>query len=385
MVRIAIIAIALGMVMMLVSIATGIGLQRKIREKIALFNGHIEISNFDNNVSQVSVKPISNKQDFYPEFSDVPEVNYLQGVATKAGIIRTETDFEGVIVKGVGQDYNWQNIEEYITQGRLPNYKDELNSEILISEYLCKRLGFSLDQKVITYFLKDQNKFNIRSFKVVGIYNSGYEEFDKAYLFTDIRHIQRLSKWKADEVGSFEVFINDFKNIDKLNAKVYDNIPSSLDSTSISDKYSNIFQWLDLFDLNIAGIIGIMILIAGINMITAILVLILERTQLIGMLKAMGSTNKSIRKIFMYNATYIILKGLLWGNIIGLSLLALQYFFKVIELNPSNYYVNSAPVYITVQHVLLLNIGTLILCVIMLWLPSYIITKIAPVKAIKFQ
>lgn len=371
--------------MMLVSIATGVGLQRKIREKIALFNGHIEISNFDNNVSQVSVKPISTQQDFYPDFEAVPEVNYLQGVATKAGIIRTETDFEGVLVKGVGADYNWGNIEEYLIQGRLPNYNDELNSEIIISEYLSKRLGFALDGKVITYFLKEQNKFNIRSFKIVGVYNSGYEEFDKAYLFTDIRHIQRLSKWKADEVGSFEVFIDDFKSIDKLNAKVYENIPSSLDSTSIAEKYSNIFQWLDLFDLNIAGIIGIMILIAGINMITAILVLILERTQLIGMLKAMGSTNKSIRKIFMYNATYIILKGLFWGNVIGLSLLALQYFFQVIELNPSNYYVNTAPVYITFKHVLLLNIGTLVLCVVMLWLPSYIITKIAPVKAIKFQ
>lgn len=385
MVRIAIIAIALGMVMMLVSIATGIGLQRKIREKIALFNGHIEISNFDNNLSQVSVKPITKYQEFYPNFATVPQVNHIQGVATKAGIIRTETDFEGVLVKGVGEDYKWKNFEEYIEQGRLPSYTEDLNSEIIISSYLANRLNFALNDKVVTYFLKKENKYNIRSFVVVGIYNSGYEDFDKTYLFTDIRHIQRLNKWKADEVGSFEVFIDDFKNINTLNAEVYENIPSSLDSTSIADKYSNIFQWLDLFDLNIAGIIGIMILIAGINMITAILVLILERTQLIGMLKAMGATNKSIRKIFMYNATYIILKGLLWGNIVGLSLLGLQYFFKVVKLNPTNYYVNSAPVYITLEHVLLLNLGTLLLCVIMLWLPSYIITKIAPVKAIKFQ
>jgi len=384
-VRIAIIAIALGMVMMLVSIATGVGLQRKIREKIALFNGHIEISNFDNNVSQVSVKPISIDQDFYPNFDSVPQVNHIQGVATKAGIIRTETDFEGVFVKGVGEDYDWESFKEYIQQGRLPNYKGDLNSEIIISDYLSRRLGFKLNDKVVTYFLKNDTKFNIRSFKVVGIYNSGYEDFDKAYLFTDIRHIQRLSKWKDNEVGSFEVFIDDFNNLDDSNIEVYENIPSSLDSNSIADKFGNIFQWLDLFDMNIAGIIGIMILIAGINMITAILVLILERTQLIGMLKAMGSTNKSIRKIFMYNATYIILKGLFWGNLFGLSLLAIQHYFKVVELNPSNYYVNSAPVYITLKHILMLNVGTLVLCVIMLWLPSYIITKIAPVKAIKFQ
>jgi len=360
-------------------------LQRKIREKIALFNGHIEISNFDNNLSQVSVKPISIKQDFYPNFKEVPQINHIQGVATKAGIIRTETDFEGIIVKGVSTDYNWTNIKEYLKEGRLPNYVDKLNSEILISEYLAKRLGFKLNDKVVTYFLKNEVKFNIRSFNIVGIYNSGYEDFDKTYLFSDIRHIQRLNKWKNDEVGSFEVFINDFKDIDTSNIEVYENIPPNLDSTSIVDKYANIFQWLDLFDMNIAGIIGIMILIAGINMITAILVLILERTQLIGMLKAMGSTNKSVRKIFMYNATYIILKGLFWGNLIGLVLLGVQYFFKPVTLNPTNYYVNYAPIYITFKHVLLLNIGTLFLCVIMLWIPSYIITKIVPVKAIKFQ
>ncbi len=373
------------MVMMLISIATGVGLQRKIREKIALFNGHIEISNFDNNLSQVSVKPINTQQSFYPDFKEVPDVNHIQGVATKAGIIRTETDFEGVIVKGVGIDYDWTNITEYIKEGRLPDYANKLNSEIIISEYLAKRLGFKLEDKVVTYFLKNEVKFNIRSFKIVGIYNSGYEDFDKAYLFTDIRHIQRLNKWKKDQVGSFEVFIDDFDNITTTNINVYDNIPSDLDSNSIVDKYANIFQWLDLFDLNIAGIIGIMILIAGINMITAILVLILERTQLIGMLKAMGSTNKSVRKIFMYNATYIILKGLFWGNVLGLVLLGAQYFFKIIKLNPSNYYVNYAPVYITLKHVIMLNLGTLILCVIMLWVPSYIITKIVPVKAIKFQ
>ena len=384
-VKIAIIAIALGMVMMLVSVATGIGLQQKIRDKIALFNGHIEISNFDNNVSQVSVHPISVQQNFYPVFSEVSEVEHIQGVATKAGIIRTDENFQGVLVKGVGKDYKWEQLEEYLLQGRLPNFSDKLNEEILISEYLANRLGFQVNDKVVTYFLKEDSKFNIRSFKIVGIYNSGYEDFDKTYVFSDIRHIQRLSKWKNGEVGSFEVFVNDFENVDFLNSKVYENISSSLDSIAITEKFSSIFQWLDLFDLNIAGIIGIMIFVAGINMITAILVLILERTQLIGILKAMGASNNSIRKIFMYNAAYIILIGLFWGNLIGIGLLLAQHFLEFVTLDPSNYYVRVAPVFISIKYILLLNLGTLVLCVFMLWLPSYIITKIAPVKAIKFQ
>ncbi len=385
-VKIAIIAIALGIVMMLIAIATGVGLQRKIREKIALFNGHIEISNFDNNSSQVSIKPITTKQTFYPNFSEVTEVTHIQGVATKAGIVRTETDFEGVLIKGVGADYKWDVFETYLEQGRLPNYNKKLNEEILISSYLANRLGYKLGDKVVTYFLKkDKARTNLRSFVVTGIYNSGYEEFDKAFIITDIRHIQRLNKWKKDEVGAFEVFVTDFDAVNNINAAVYKSIPSNLDSTSISQKYGNIFQWLDMFDFNIAGIIGIMILVAGINMITAILVLILERTQLIGMLKAMGSSNVSIRKIFMYNATYIILKGLFWGNFIGLSLIGIQYFFKVITLNPADYYVKYAPVHITIQQILALNMGTLLLCVLVLWIPSYVITKIAPIKAIKFQ
>ena len=385
-VTIAIIAIALGIVMMLISIATGVGLQRKIREKIALFNGHIEISNFDNNQSQVSVKPISTQQNFYPDFKDVAEVTHIQSIAVKAGVVRTETDFEQVFVKGVGKDYQWDVFKTYIEEGQLPDFNNKLNNEIAISRFLANRMGYQLGNKVITYFLKNNGeRVNLRSFVITAIYNSGYEEFDKKIIFADIRHIQRLNKWKNDEVGSFEVFVNDFDNVKNLNAKIYKNIPSNLDSISVTEKFPGIFQWIKMFDFNIIGIIGIMVLVAGINMITAILVLILERTQLIGMLKAMGSNNLSIRKIFMYNATYIIIKGLFWGNVIGLSILAIQHYFKIVTLNPSDYYVKFAPVYITFQQIILLNIGTLILCVVMLWVPSYIITKIAPVKAIKFQ
>jgi len=386
-IKIAIAAIAIGVIMMLVSFATGIGLQVKIREKIAAFNGHITIQSYDNNSSQVSLMPVSLKQDFYPEFKSVEGITHIQAVATKAGIIRTETDFEGVIVKGVGCDFMWENFEDFLIEGELPDYSDGLDEDILISEYISNRLGFKVGDKIITYFLREDEKKLpwVRAFVVKGIYSSGFQEFDELYVISDIRHIQRLNNWEKDQVGGFEVFIEDFDQLDQKGAEVYDNTNSFLDTQTIKQKYYSIFEWLSLFDFNIALIIGIMILVAGINMITALLVLILERTQMIGILKALGGSDWSIRKIFLYNASYLILLGLFWGNLIGLGLLFIQKYFKLFPLNPETYYVTEVPVYIGWQYILAVNVGTLILCLLMLLVPSIIISKISPVKAMKFD
>lgn len=386
-IKIAIAAIALGVVIMLISIATGVGLQKKIREKVSAFNGDIQISNFDTNTSHDSQIPISKKQDFYPEFTAIKGIKHIQVSASKGGIIRTETDFEGVVVKGVGADYNWQYFEEYLVEGRLPNFTESLNDEVLISSYLANRLQLKLEDKVATYFIQEDsiNKIRTRGFTLVGIYDSGFQEFDEQFMLADIRHIQRLNKWKEDEVGSFEVFVEDFDEIQKIGNQVYDHTPSKMDSITIRDKYYAIFEWIDLFDFNIILIIGIMILISGINMITALLVLILERTQMIGILKALGSTDWSIRKIFLYNAGYIITVGLFFGNVIGIGLLFLQKYGNFITLDPKTYYVTEAPVYIDFGYILLLNLGTLLLCLLMLLGPSYLVSKITPVKAIRFQ
>ncbi len=385
-IKIAITAIAIGVIMMLITIATGIGLQQKIREKVAAFNGHVLIVNYDNNNSVESLVPITTtNQEFYPDFKGVDGVKHIQGVASKGGVIRTENDFEGVIVKGVGKDYDWKYFEEYLIAGRLPDFENKLNNEILLSQHLANRLGLKVGDKANTYFRKNTTRFNIRSFKIVGLYNSRFEEFDKAYLFADIRHIQKLNKWNKDEVGNFEIFLDDFSKIEEKGTEIYENLPPDLDSQTIIFKYRSIFEWLKLFDFNIIGIIGVIILVAGINMITALLVLILERTPMIGILKALGSSDWSIRKIFLYNAGYLISVGLFWGNLIGIGLLMLQKNFGIIGLNPVTYYVNTAPVYINVGYIILLNIGTLVLCLVMLLIPSYIITRISPVKAIRFD
>jgi len=386
-IKIAIVAIALGMVIMMVSIATGVGLQKKIREKVSAFNGDIIISKFDNNNSNDSQIPISKKQDFYPNFTQVEGIDHIQITASKGGILRTETDFEGIVVKGVGPDYNWTYFKEYLTEGNLPNYEGDLNDEVLISSYLASRLQLALGDRINAFFLDEESERKVRSrgFTIVGIYDSGFQQFDEQYVLADIRHIQRLNRWNDDQIGAFELFVSDFDRIREIGYQVYDATDPTLDVITIRDQYYSIFEWLDLFDFNIVLIIGIMILIAGINMITALLVLILERTQMIGILKALGTSDWSIRKIFLYNAGYIICVGLFFGNLVGLALLLLQKYGKYITLNPETYYVTEAPIYLDFGYILLLNIGTLILCLLMLMIPSYLVSKISPVKAIRFE
>lgn len=386
-IRIAIFAIVVGTIMMLITIATGIGLQRKIREKVSAFHGHIIIKSFDNNDSAESLKAIALHQPFYPEFKNVEGIAAIQPYATKAGVIRTATDFEGIIIKGVDTTFDWQYFKPHLIQGELPDFSKPRNNEVLLSAYTANRMGFILGDKITVFFLKkgSNTNANIRVFNIVGIYDSGLKEFDESFMFVDIAHIRKMNKWKDDEVGGFEVFIDNFDQIDQKGIEVYQNIPSDLEAETITYKYANIFEWLKLFDLNIFGIISIIIVVAGINMITALLVLILERTPMIGILKATGASDSSIRKIFLYNAGYLILVGLFWGNLIGISLLVIQKYFGVISLNPETYYVDTAPIFISPFLILMLNIGTMLLCLLMLLIPSYIISKIAPSKAIKFD
>ncbi|MDC9721527.1 MAG: FtsX-like permease family protein [Urechidicola sp.] len=387
-IKIAIIAISLGIVIMMIAIATGVGLQEKIREKISGFNGHVQITNFDNNNSQITLIPIDKQQDFYPEFKSVKDVERVQVYATKAGIIRTKTEFEGVVVKGVGADYDWSFFKEYLIDGELPNYKGEKRSQdVLLSQYVVDRLGFNVGDEFNTFFLKEDTNRppSVRVYTLVGIYNSGFQEFDETIMMADIRQVQHLNNWKENQVGGFEVFVDNFDDISKKGNEIYREIPPNLNTQTITNKFAGVFEWIKLFDNNIILIIIIMVLVAGINMITALLVLILERTQMIGILKALGSNNWSIRKIFLYNAFHLIIRGLFWGNLIGLSILLAQHYFGFVTLDPETYYVKEAPVYINIGYILLLNVSTLILCLVMLLLPSWIITKISPVKAIKFD
>uniref|UniRef100_UPI0026F1F2C1 ABC transporter permease n=1 Tax=Mesoflavibacter zeaxanthinifaciens TaxID=393060 RepID=UPI0026F1F2C1 len=373
-IKIGIAAIAIGIVVMLIAIATGLGLQQKIRDKVVAFNGHIQITNYDTNASDESQVPILRDQDFYPKFNAVEEVTHIQGVATKFAVIRTETDFEGVVIKGVGSDYKWDYFKEFLVEGRVPDFSGKRNEEILISSYLANRLGFKVGDKFQTLFGENLNKMpRIINYEIVGIYNSGFQELDEKFCIADLRHIQRLNKWEANQIGSFEVFIDDFSDINEITDKVFKETNSFLNVIPVNKKYYTVFEWVKIFESNINIIIIIMIIVAGINMITTLLVLILERTNMIGVLKALGSSNWSVRKVFLYNASYLIGLGLLWGNLIGLGLLLAQKYFKLFPLNPDTYYVSEAPVYLNWDYILILNVGTFVACLLMLLIPSVII------------
>ncbi len=386
-IKIAIAAIALGIIMMIIAVATGVGLQQKIRQKVSAFNGHIIISSYNDNQSDVSTAPISINQNFYPNFKTVDGIMHIQAVASKAGMIKTESAVEGILFKGVGKDYRWENLKEYLVDGRLPIVNKGINPEIIISHYLANRLNLKTGDKFNTLFMKeDSNQLpNLRRFEIVGIYNSGFQEFDASYIIGDIRHIQRMNKWKEDQIGSFEVFVSDFSKIEEIGQAVYQETASTLDSQTIVEKYYYIFEWLHLFDFNIIVLLVVMIIVSTINMVVALLVLILERTQMIGILKSLGANNWSIRKIFLYNSFYLIIRGLFLGNFIGIGMLFLQKYFGIVKLNPESYYVNEAPVYINFGYILVLNIGTVLICLFVLLIPSYIITKISPSKSMRFD
>ncbi|MCH7523700.1 MAG: ABC transporter permease [Bacteroidetes bacterium] len=387
-IKIGIAAIAIGIIVMMIAIATGIGLQQKIRDKAVAFNGHITISKFVNTASDESKNPISINQEFYPELSTVEGITHIQAVATKFGIIRTETDFEGMVFKGVGQDYSWTYFEEFLIDGKLPGFSDKTNNDVLISQYLSNRLNFKVGDSFEMFFMKeDLNKLPfIRKFNIVGIYNSGFQELDKTYLLGDIKHVQRLNKWRPDQIGNFEIFIDDYSQLEAKRDEIDFYKTPTLNTQTVVEKYATIFEWIGIFDKNVYGIIGIMILVAGFNMITALLVLILERTQMIGILKALGSNNWSIQKLFLYNASYLIVLGLFWGNLIGLTLLFVQDYFQILEFpNPKDYYMKTVPIYFNFGYIVALNIGTFLLCLIILLVPSFVITKITPIKAIRFE
>jgi len=387
-IKIGIAAIAIGIVVMLIAIATGLGLQKKVREKVVAFNGHVTINNYDTNDSNESLVPISTEQTFYPQFNAVEGIKHIQGVATKFGVIRTETDFEGIFFKGVGRDYDWSYLNDFLIEGRLPAYDGALSNEVVISNYLANRLQFKIGDDFQTVFNKagvDELPWQ-RKFKIVGIFNSGFQDIDKNFMIGDLSHIQRMNKWGETDVGNFEVYLDDFSQLSEIEQQIRDRTPSTLDTQTIEEKFYTTFEWINIFDSNTYGIIAIMIIVASINMITALLVLILERTQMIGILKALGSSNWSIRKVFLFNAAYLIGLGLILGNSIGLFLLFLQKQFGILKFpDPEQYYVSVIPIHISLDYIILLNIGTFVVCFLMLIIPSIIISKISPVKAIRFD
>ena len=381
--RIAILAIALSVAVMLISIMVVTGFKNDISDKIIGFGSHITISNFTNNQSYES-EPISVEQDFYPSITDVEGVKHISTFATKAGIIKTADEIQGVVLKGVSSDYDWTFFKDNLVRGSVFKVNDSVKSnQILISENISKTLDLNVGDGLVMYFA--QNPPRVRKFHISGIYNTAMSDFDKLFVLGDINHIQALNGWENNEVGGFEIQLTNFDDLDKITDEVYNLTPYNLNAQSIKEKTPQIFNWLDLQDVNVFVILILMLIVGVINMITALLILILERTKTIGILKALGATNWSVRKIFLYSAVNLIVKGLLVGNAIALSFAFLQKQFSLISLDPATYYMDTVPINFDLTYILLLNILTVVVCYLVLIVPSVIITKITAIKAIRFE
>lgn len=385
-IKIAISAIAIGVVIMFISMASGFGLQNKIREKISAFSGHILINNYDNNQSGLTLDSIVIDSTFYRNFKNIDGIKNIQAYATIGGIIRTEKNFEGIIFKGVDQNYNWDLFKPYLIEGYMPKFSEKRNKNVLISKTLSNRLGLKINDSFNTFFLrKNSNKPQLRIFKISGIYDTGFEDFDKNYVIGDLKIVQGLYRWPKNAVGGFEVILQNFDEIDGKTIAIEQETPPTLYAQSIMDKYPFIFNWLQMFDFNILLILVIIIFVAGLNMITTLLVMIMEKRQFIAIMKVLGSNNRKLQRIFLLQAVYVIGIGLLIGNFIGLGLIFLQKQFGLIQLNPATYYVKIAPAYINLKHILLLNTGVMIAILIMLLLPVLFISRISPVKVLHYD
>lgn len=375
---------------MILAVSILSGFKKEIRKKVAGFGSHIQIINHDSNLS-LETDPVSKNQAFYQYIDTIPGIQHIQVFANKFGIIKTDTDFLGIFLKGIGSDFDWSFFNNYIIDGEKFDVNDSLRTnKIIISKYISSQLKIKTGDKIIVHFPQDPPR--TRRLEVNGIYDTGFIEFDKVYILCDISHIQRLNNWSSDMIGGFEIFIDDFGNLDFMKNIVYQIAGTSfledgskLKVVDLKDNNPEVFDLLSLYDTNVWVILTLMLIVAGFNMVSGLLILILERTNMIGILKALGAEDLSIRKVFLFLCGFLISKGLFWGNIIALFICFIQSQFKIIKLDPANYDISYVPINLNISHIVLLNLGTFIITLFMLIFPSLIISRISPDKTIKFN
>ena len=384
-ISIAVLAISLSVSLMMISLIILKGFKNEIYNKVTGFGSHIKITKLTDNQSFENY-PINFDDQLYSEILNNENVTNIQTVATKAGIIKNNEEILGVVLKGVGNDYDHSFLKSNLIEGNtLLISEDSLqkSNDIVVSESIARKIGCSVGDKLSIYFM--DNPVRVRKLNVIGVYNTGLSEFDDLLVFGDIKQIQKLNNWNSSQIGAYEVSLKDLKFLEDEAEKIYQNLDFNLNTTTIKQSYPQIFDWLALQDLNIIVIITLMLIVGSVNMITALLIIILEKTQFIGLLKSLGASNKIIRRVFLYNSLYLISRGLFFGNLIALAFAVLQQKFSFISLDPEIYFMDTVPVSIDFLPLLYLNIGTIIICYVFLIVPSFIVSKISPVKALRFE
>ncbi|MDQ1139737.1 ABC transporter permease [Pedobacter agri] len=383
-VRIAIIGVMLSLAVMILSIAIIKGFKTEIQDKVRGYLGDVQITRYDLNNS-FEHSPFVLDSETAKKLKENPDVEYFYPFATKPAILSANEEIEGINFKGVDKSYNWDYIKQHIISGTIIDFSDSTAAmqELLVSNYTANRLKLKTGDDFIMYFV--QNQLRPRKFKIVGIYDIGVEDIDKSFVLGNLNIIKRLNNWNANQIGGVEIRIKNFKDLNKVSVEIFESLPQNLRSFSIVENFPNIFNWMSLLDVNTNVLLILMLIVGVINMVTALLIMILEKTNMIGMLKSFGASNWSIMKIFLYNAAYLIGIGLLLGNILGLGLGFFQQATHIFKLNQSSYFLTYAPIEIHFIDVLGLNVLTVVVCLIVLIIPSLLISKVSPLKAIRFK
>jgi lipoprotein-releasing system permease protein len=389
----AVFGIAFGLFVMILSVAIVTGFKKEIRNKVIGFGSHIQLVNFDSNSSYETI-PVSKDQKWLPGIRKLKGVKSVQAFATKPGIIKTDDEIHGIVLKGVGSDFDWSFFKENLVEGSLFTVSDSTKTDdVLISKQIASLLKLKVGDPLYTYFLNEVTMSQkMRKFRICGIYRTSLEEFDRLFVLADIAHVRKLNDWKPDQISGFEITVDNFNDLQLINSEVrritlsYSKDDESvLRPITITSKYPQIFDWLNLLDINVWIILSLIIIVAGFNMVSGLLILILERTMMIGILKAIGTENWSIRKIFIYISSFLILKGMFWGNIAGIAFCVIQSRFGIFKLDPGSYYLDTVPVNLKITHLIMLNAGTILVTLLMLLVPSWYISRIEPDKAIRFD
>lgn len=389
-IRVAVAGVALGLAVMILSVAIVIGFKQEIRDKVVGFGSHIQITSFDSNMTYEK-QPIQCTDSLRSVLMAHAGVEKVNPVGTKLGMIKTDSDFMGVVLKGVMPDYDWSFFKKYLVAGSLPVIQDSTTSnEVLVSKTIASKLNLQVGDKIYCYFVQDQVR--ARRFLVSGIYQTDFSDYDKLLMIGDVRQVQRLNGWNPDQYSEIELLVNDFDRADDIAYDLYTQLIDRPDDygthyypQSIRTLNPIFFGWLDLLDMNVWIILILMAAVSGFTMISGLLIIILERANMIGILKALGANNTSIRKIFLYVSTFLVGKGMIWGNVIGLAICFIQQQFHIIKLNPEAYYVPYVPIEINPWYILWLNLGCMAISVLMLIAPSYLVALIRPAKSIKFE
>mgnify|MGYP000666445784 FL=1 len=389
-VRIAMAGIAIGLAVMIVSVAVVIGFKHQVRDKVIGMGSDIVVSSIEG-AQLYQMNPVVANDSLLSVIQNIPQVSHVQRYATKPGMIMTADNFQGMIVKGVAQEYDWTYLKAHLQEGEIPALTDSVASNrVLVSRSMADKLSLKVGDKLYTYYI--EGNVRARRLTVSGIFQTNFSAFDDYFLITDMYTVNRLNGWEPDQVGGVEVAVSDYRFLNSVNDDIRGHIQEQTDrygaiycSRTSEELYPQIFAWLDLLDTNVWVILILMTGVAGFTMISGLLIIILERTQMIGVLKALGADNASIRQIFLSFSVFLIGRGMCWGNVIGLSCCLIQYFFEPIKLDPATYYVNAVPVELHLGWIVLLNVCTLLVSVGMLVGPSYLISHIHPAKSIRFE